>query len=415
MHSTIGIDIAASPELVYRLARDVTRWERLLPHYSARAVRHRRRRGSSCATSSRAGRSCPCSGSASRSPGEPDLARPGDPPAALRPRRGRDHEGMDVTWTIEPRGRDGRRAAWRSSTSSRPGAPGLRARSWTPRSRARSRDARWPRSGRSRRRRARGGPIRPAGEHLTRHARPPSGLDHRHRRRPPSGSGCRAFRAGLRAATRPVKRIDRFDPSPFRSQVAAQVDDFEPLDFMDARAARADGPVQPVRARGGADGDGRRRPRPGRRRARPTRRADRDLPRVGASAGSRSRRRSTRSTSSAACAPSLPRSPSRCSAGRPRRTSASRSTSAARSCPRPTPARAAPSRSARPPRRSGVGEIDAAIAGGVRGPAVAARVRRVRPHPRPRPWLQRRPGPRLAADGRAPGTGSSWARAGRCS
>ena len=38
MHSLIGIDIAASPDLVYRLARDVTRWERLLPHYSRSAV-----------------------------------------------------------------------------------------------------------------------------------------------------------------------------------------------------------------------------------------------------------------------------------------------------------------------------------------------------------------------------------------
>jgi ribosome-associated toxin RatA of RatAB toxin-antitoxin module len=34
VHSTIGIDVAAPPDLVYRLARDVTRWERLLPHYS---------------------------------------------------------------------------------------------------------------------------------------------------------------------------------------------------------------------------------------------------------------------------------------------------------------------------------------------------------------------------------------------
>jgi ribosome-associated toxin RatA of RatAB toxin-antitoxin module len=33
VHSVIGIDIAAPPDLVYRLARDVTRWERLLPHY----------------------------------------------------------------------------------------------------------------------------------------------------------------------------------------------------------------------------------------------------------------------------------------------------------------------------------------------------------------------------------------------
>ena len=53
------------------------------------------------------------------------------------------------------------------------------------------------------------------------------------------GTGLPAFRAGLRAGRSPVKRIDRFDPSPFRSQVAAQVDDFEPLDHMDAKAARA--------------------------------------------------------------------------------------------------------------------------------------------------------------------------------
>ena len=49
------------------------------------------------------------------------------------------------------------------------------------------------------------------------------------------GSGVEAFRAGLRAARSPVRRIDRFDPSPFRSQVAAQVDDFEPLDTWTPR------------------------------------------------------------------------------------------------------------------------------------------------------------------------------------
>ena len=54
----------------------------------------------------------------------------------------------------------------------------------------------------------------------------------------PSGMGVTAFREGLRAARSPVRRIDRFDPSAFRSQVAAQMDDFEPLDFMDARTAR---------------------------------------------------------------------------------------------------------------------------------------------------------------------------------
>jgi len=52
------------------------------------------------------------------------------------------------------------------------------------------------------------------------------------------GTGRDAFRAGLRAGCSPVKRIDRFDPSPFRSQVAAQVDDFDPLTWMPPKTAR---------------------------------------------------------------------------------------------------------------------------------------------------------------------------------
>jgi 3-oxoacyl-[acyl-carrier-protein] synthase II len=54
----------------------------------------------------------------------------------------------------------------------------------------------------------------------------------------PIGAGVVAFRAGLRAGCSPVKRIDRFDPSPFRSQVAAQVDDFDPLAWMPPKTAR---------------------------------------------------------------------------------------------------------------------------------------------------------------------------------
>jgi 3-oxoacyl-[acyl-carrier-protein] synthase II len=54
----------------------------------------------------------------------------------------------------------------------------------------------------------------------------------------PAGTGVAGFRAGLRAARSPVKRIDRFDPSPFRSQVAAQVDDFDPLAWMPPKTAR---------------------------------------------------------------------------------------------------------------------------------------------------------------------------------
>jgi 3-oxoacyl-[acyl-carrier-protein] synthase II len=54
----------------------------------------------------------------------------------------------------------------------------------------------------------------------------------------PVGTGVAAFREGLRAARSPVRRIDRFDPSPFRSQVAAQVDDFDPLAWMPPKTAR---------------------------------------------------------------------------------------------------------------------------------------------------------------------------------
>jgi 3-oxoacyl-[acyl-carrier-protein] synthase II len=54
----------------------------------------------------------------------------------------------------------------------------------------------------------------------------------------PIGTGVAAFRAGLRAGCSPVKAIDRFDPGPFRSHVAAQVDDFDPLAWMPPKTAR---------------------------------------------------------------------------------------------------------------------------------------------------------------------------------
>jgi 3-oxoacyl-[acyl-carrier-protein] synthase II len=53
-----------------------------------------------------------------------------------------------------------------------------------------------------------------------------------------AGTGVEAFRSGMRAARSPVKRIDRFDPSAFRSHVAAQVDDFDPLAWMPPKTAR---------------------------------------------------------------------------------------------------------------------------------------------------------------------------------
>jgi 3-oxoacyl-[acyl-carrier-protein] synthase II len=55
----------------------------------------------------------------------------------------------------------------------------------------------------------------------------------------PVGIGLDAFWSGLQAGRSPVRQVDRFDASAFRSRVAAHVDDFEPLDFMDRKAARA--------------------------------------------------------------------------------------------------------------------------------------------------------------------------------
>lgn len=54
----------------------------------------------------------------------------------------------------------------------------------------------------------------------------------------PIGTGREAFWSGVRAGRSPVRRIDRFDAAPFRSRVAAQIDDFDPLDHMEPRTAR---------------------------------------------------------------------------------------------------------------------------------------------------------------------------------
>ncbi|MEJ2503010.1 MAG: beta-ketoacyl synthase N-terminal-like domain-containing protein [Gemmatimonadota bacterium] len=53
-----------------------------------------------------------------------------------------------------------------------------------------------------------------------------------------AGTGRDAFLHGLRAARSPVRRVTRFDPTPWRSRLAAEVDDFEPADFMDGKQVR---------------------------------------------------------------------------------------------------------------------------------------------------------------------------------
>ncbi len=54
----------------------------------------------------------------------------------------------------------------------------------------------------------------------------------------PIGTGVEGLWEGLRRRESAVRRISRFDPGPFRSQIAAQVDDFEPTDYMERNRAR---------------------------------------------------------------------------------------------------------------------------------------------------------------------------------
>jgi 3-oxoacyl-[acyl-carrier-protein] synthase II len=54
----------------------------------------------------------------------------------------------------------------------------------------------------------------------------------------PIGTGVEGLWDGLRRRESAVRRISRFDPSPFRSQIAAQVEDFEPETYMERNRAR---------------------------------------------------------------------------------------------------------------------------------------------------------------------------------
>ena len=49
----------------------------------------------------------------------------------------------------------------------------------------------------------------------------------------PIGIGASGLWEGLQRRESAVRTIDRFDPSPFRSHIAAQVNDFEPADYME--------------------------------------------------------------------------------------------------------------------------------------------------------------------------------------
>ncbi|MDQ2674893.1 MAG: beta-ketoacyl-[acyl-carrier-protein] synthase family protein [Chloroflexota bacterium] len=54
----------------------------------------------------------------------------------------------------------------------------------------------------------------------------------------PIGHGAVGLWDGVLANRSAVRAIDRFDPSPFPSRIAAQIDDFHPAEHLDARRAR---------------------------------------------------------------------------------------------------------------------------------------------------------------------------------
>lgn len=54
----------------------------------------------------------------------------------------------------------------------------------------------------------------------------------------PIGIGLEPFWQGLRQGTSAVGAVERFDPSPFKSRIAAEIKDFHPGDFLEARRVR---------------------------------------------------------------------------------------------------------------------------------------------------------------------------------
>ncbi|CAA9296833.1 MAG: 3-oxoacyl-[acyl-carrier-protein] synthase, KASII [uncultured Gemmatimonadetes bacterium] len=54
----------------------------------------------------------------------------------------------------------------------------------------------------------------------------------------PIGTGVEGLWDGLKRRESAVRRISRFDPTPFRSHIAAQVDDFDPEAYMERNRAR---------------------------------------------------------------------------------------------------------------------------------------------------------------------------------
>ena len=232
MRSTIGIDVAAPPELVFRLARDVERWPRLLPHYVAARGRSAARPDGALVVQMSSRRPLvPVLGlgAAGRLAGA-DLVRRADAPAAVRPPGGAT-DGMDVTWRIEPRGArlPGRDRARLPTARAAAGPPSSTAAS-PARSRARTlatfRDRRGDRAEVGRADDEPGMSDRRV--LITGHRRRHRDRDRRRRR---SGRACGPAARRSSGSTGSTRRRSA-------RQVAAQVDDFDPLAWMPPKTAR---------------------------------------------------------------------------------------------------------------------------------------------------------------------------------
>ena len=362
MHSTIAIDVAAPPGLVFTLARDVERWERLLPHYARSRALERRADGSLIVDFvARRPLDRPAR---VRAPGRlavAHLERAGDAAPSLRARgRGDQGDGRHVADRAVGAGsrvsidhdfrpRVALFAAFVDRAFTRPIA-GRTLATFKALAEALAEESE---------------PA--AAQRILSHERPTAHLDHGDRRH--HADRDRARRVPGRAARRllpgQAHRPLRPEPVPLAGRGPGRRLRPARLDAAQDRAPAR--PVQPVRA-------GRRPPRARRRRA--DARASM-AGRIRSGSGSISARRSaasptprssTSATSRRGSARSHPTSRWRSSAARRRPTSGSRSTCAARSCRPPTRARRARSRSAR---RSGT----CARAGSMPRSPVAARSR----------------------------------------
>ena len=54
----------------------------------------------------------------------------------------------------------------------------------------------------------------------------------------PIGAGVEGLWSGVRAERSAVRVVNRFDPTPFRSRLAAQVDDFDPVEFLTPKRSK---------------------------------------------------------------------------------------------------------------------------------------------------------------------------------